>query len=306
MIKWIILGIVGIVGLGVFCGIGYLILNAFEPETPPPAEFENPAGMKMVLIPAGSFSMGSPESENGRNSDEGPAGEVEISRAFSISTTEVTHEQYLKVMGKSNAKWPSKGRKPGVPEDTISWDEANEFCAKLSVLDRSRKSGWGYRLPTEAEWEYACRAKSTGPFWSGEKLVLGKHALYDLKKDQDEATGYGEEDPATNWVEKQKQPQPVAYSFKEGGFAKSIEKNPNGLYDMHGNVWEWVKDRYASSYDGRSSTDPKGPDTGDWRVQRGGSWKETAANCRSASRRSMAPTTKSEDVGFRVVFAPIK
>ncbi len=295
LVKWAILGMLGLCGLGGIIVLGYVLLDATKPDTPPPAEFENPAGMKMVLIPAGSFAMGSPESESGRNGDEGPAGQVTISKPFSMAMTEVTHEQYVKVTGRSNAKWAGKIRKGGVPEDNVTWDEASEFCTKLSLLDRNRKSGWSYRLPTEAEWEYACRAKSTGPFSSGEKLLLGKTAFFDLRKDRDEVTGYGEEDPTKGDVEKNL-PHPVKYA----------EKNDFGLYDMHGNVWEWCQDRYASNYNGRADTDPKGPDAGDWRVLRGGSWKETAATCRSASRRSMAANAKADDVGFRVVYAPSK
>ena len=295
-LKWIVIGLVAFCGCGGIGAVGYMVLDSIRPETPPPAEFDNPAGMKMVLLPAGSFRMGSPDGEHGRAFDEGPVGEVAISKPFSMAATEVTEAQYRKVMGNSPAVMPRKMSKAAdFPVDSVSWDLANDFCAKLTLMDRNRKSGWGYRLPTEAEWEYACRAKTTGPFWCGEKLPFGKNAIFDLRKDRNEGTDYGEDDPVRA-METQRIPH----------YVKFTEKNEFGLYDMHGNVWEWCQDYYAPNYDGRADSDPKGPATGDGRVIRGGSWKETAAECRSAKRRSMAPIDKQTDVGFRVVYAPIK
>lgn len=296
--KLILFGVLGIVGLGAIGGVGYVIKSAVVGEPPLAAEFTNPVSMKMILMKEGSFSMGSSPNEPGREDDEGPQGEVTFSKPFYISATEVTHSQFVAVMQKSNAVKPKKIRSPKsdqVPEDSVTWDEANEFCRKLTLKDRNRRSGWVYRLPTEAEWEYAARAGTTTPFWGGNRLMSGKQAIYDFDKDLQERDPLGEADLSKQAIEKNL-PHPVMYT----------EANPWGVYDTAGNVWEWCADWYGPDYSSRLAIDPRGPETGVLRVIRGGSWKEIAARCRSAARQGLNPNTAQEDVGFRVVFAPAR
>jgi formylglycine-generating enzyme required for sulfatase activity len=202
-------------------------------------------------------------------------------------------------MGTSPAKHPKQQRNPGVvPVDSVTWAEADEFCQRLTRSDASRRAGWAYRLPTEAEWEYACRSGTSTPFWSGEKLLHPRHAIFDLEKSLEDRPVLGELDPSRPPVGQfdRERPHPV----------KSTEPNAYRLYDLHGNVWEWCADYYdRTAYQARSATDPRGPASGDWRVIRGGSWREPAKACRSAARRGHGPTLRAEDVGFRVVFARV-
>jgi formylglycine-generating enzyme required for sulfatase activity len=224
--------------------------------------------MKLVRLPGGPFRMGSPEDEPGRASDEPVAGEANVPGPIFVSAHEVTHGQFLAVMGRSPARYPPKMRNPATfPVDSVTWAEANEFCQRLTANERDRSSQWAYRLPTEAEWEYACRGMTETPYWSGNRLTLGEHAIYD-----------GEQAPDRERTERHL-PYPVG----------STTANPFGLYDMHGNVWEWVADPVEA---GR-------------RVARGGSWREPAARCRSAARRHPGPMDREPDLGFRVVYAPV-
>ncbi len=232
----------------------------------------------MLWIPGGTFRMGSTGGEPGRGPDELAAAEIAVPGPFFMSVHEVTHGQFQAVMGRSPAYYAPRMRNPAaVPVDSVTWEEAAEFCRKLTAKDRDRQSGWAYRLPTEAEWEYACRAGTDTPFWSGEMLVLGKHAVFDLEAELAAGGQFGEGDPAVEKIEKGF-PHPVG----------TTAANPFGLFDTHGNVWEWCAD----------------PLNGGRRAARGGSWKEPAARCRSAARRLLSPTARERDVGFRVVFAP--
>ncbi len=295
-VKVLLLALAALCGLGIFGAVGYFLVTGLVRPPAPEPRFTNSVGMKMVLVPGGSFVMGSPEGEPGRRPDEGPAGEVAVSGPFYVAATEVSNGQFTAVMGKSPAVHPRRRRNPGqTPVDSVTWDEAAEFCRRLTAKEPDRRAGWGYRLPTEAEWEYACRAGTTTPFWSGDKLVLGRGGIFDLDKDQREKSGLGEADPGQAAVEKYP-PFPVG----------STTPNPFGLSDTHGNVWEWCADYYAPDYADRAATDPKGPAKGELRVLRGGSWKESAARCRSAARRGLSPTAREDDVGFRVVYAPLK
>jgi len=219
--------------------------------------------MELVLIPAGEFMMGSPPGESERSDDEGPQHKVGISKPFYLGKYEVTQAQWKAVMGGS----PSKFKGDELPVEQVSWEDSQRFCRKLA-----EKVGHEIRLPTEAEWEHACRAGSTTAFCFGEGSdELGGHAWY--------ANNAG------------KKTRPV------GG------KRPNafGLYDMHGNVWEWCQDWYAKSHYGSSPPeDPKGPSSGDGRVLRGGAWSVNPAFCRSALRYWYAPGSRNGDIGFRV------
>ncbi len=217
--------------------------------------------MKLVRIPAGKLMMGSPEAEEGRDDDEDQH-EVTISKPFYMGVTAVTQAQYAAVMGEN----PSEFKGEANPVESVSWDEAVEFCKKLS-----EKTGRMVRLPTEAEWEYACRAatKTAYPF-GGDDADLENYAWYD-----------GNSDGATH---------PVG------------QKKPNAwdLYDMHGNVWEWCADWYEDYPDG-AATDPQGPESGTDRVRRGGSWEDSPDHCRSAYRDFADPDGDDSSSGFRVV-----
>ena len=250
-----------------------------KPQTDPNAPKTNPNApkektidmgngitMEFVLIPAGEFDMGSPSTERDRDNDEGPVHRIKISRPFYMGKYEVTQQQYY-VVAKSK---PSKFKQEGRPVENVSWDQAERFCRKLSKI-----KGGSYRLPTEAEWEYACRAGSQDRFYFGDDLTYSQIEQY---------AWYSENsDSATHLVG---------------------EKKPNsfGLYDMHGNVWEWCGDWYAADYYRHSITvDPHGPYNGKSRVFRGGGWFHRARYCRSASRSSCEPVYIRNYVGFRIV-----
>jgi formylglycine-generating enzyme required for sulfatase activity len=231
--------------------------------------------MKMVLIPAGEFTMGSPDSDSDARSGEKPQHRVRITKPFYLGTTEVTQGQYEKVMGKnpSFVKEPS----PDAAVQNVSWNDAQEFCRKLSELAGEKTAGRRYRLPTEAEWEYACRAGSTEKYCYGDdKSRLGDYAWYEKN--------FGN-----------------SFRYLVG------QKTPNawGLYDMHGNVWEWCADWYDSKYYANSPTDdPMGPTEGSFRVFRGGGWSAPAEFCRSADRYDcydQAPLKdRNSSLGLRV------
>ena len=228
----------------------------------------NSIGMKLVLIPKGTFMMGSPERE-----DE-PQHQVTISKDYYLGVTEVTQGQYEKVIN------PSRFQKSRVRESDTSmypveevWVDAEEFCKKLSDLPEEKKAGRVYRLPTEAEWEYACRAGSKSAYSFGESSKsLGDYAWF-------EGNSNG-------------QTHPVG------------EKKANawGLYDMHGNVWEWCSDEYGVYPEGAVS-DPVGPREVSFRVLSGGCWGIGAAYCRSAVR-FRRPTYWGHYYGFRLALSP--
>jgi formylglycine-generating enzyme required for sulfatase activity len=236
----------------------------------------NTIGMTLNKIPAGTFMMGSPGSETGRGDDE-TQHEVTISKAFYMQTTEVTRGQWTAVMGTE----PWKGVVPflgnvkkgtNYPACYVSREDAVAYCKKLS-----EKEGKTYRLPTEAEWEYACRA-GTETAWSfgDDEKVLGDYAWYDKN-----AKDIGE------------------------GYAHQVgRKKPNafGLYDMHGNVSEWCHDYYGEDYYKQSSEkDPTGLSSGSSRVLRGGTWRLNSGFTRSAFRYRFGADTRNFSNGFRLV-----
>jgi len=221
----------------------------------------NGVQMQFVLVPAGTFQMGSPQGEQGRQLDENQHA-VQLTKPFYMGTTEVTLEQYEAVMGPHSN--PHEGAKR--PAQHVSWNDATEFCRRLS-----QKSGETIRLPTEAEWEYACRAGSTGRFGFGDRSEM--LAEYAWCPDNADARAH---------VVGQKKP------------------NSFGLYDMYGNVWEWCQDWYGPYPDG-AAVDPAGPASGESRVLRGGSWDEHSWTYRSANRHSRSPITAWNTHGFRVV-----
>ena len=218
--------------------------------------------MDFVLIPAGQFSMGSVAG----NSDEQPVHEVTISQPFYLGVYEVTEADWSRVMG------GNKGSSTR-PVLDVSWDDAVSFCAKLSALPAERAAGRVYRLPTEAEWEYACRAGTTTAYSFGDDASL----LVDFA-----------------W-----------FGGNSGGQTHPVgQKKPNpwGLYDMHGNVWEWCSDRYGN-YASGAVTDPQGLASGSNRVLRGGSWNNTTRNCRSANRNRNNPSNRNDNNGFRLALS---
>ena len=226
----------------------------------------NKVTMKLVLIPAGKFMMGSPKDEKDRYDNEGPQHEVAISKPFYMSIYTVTQTQYEQVMGKN----PSNDKDIQNPVNTVSWDDAVEFCKKLS-----QKTGKTVRLSTEAEWEYACRAGSKTRFYYG-----------DDDSKLDDYAWYSENSSKTKHAVGQKKP------------------NDWGLYDMHGNIFQWCSDWYANSYTDTQENDPSGPIKGKTRVLRGGCWGYPPRLCRSAFRNGVVPSILSGSIGFRVVVEP--
>lgn len=221
-------------------------------------DFTNTLGMKFVFIPAGSFTMGSPTSEANREDDE-KQHPVRLTKPFMLAVTEVTQAQWQAIMGNNPSHFKGANR----PVEKVFWQDAVTFCGILS-----EREGRKYRLPTEAQWEYACRAGSTGSY-------AGTGLLHEM-----------------GWYEANSgnQTQPVG------------RKLPNawGLYDMHGNVYEWCSDRYGD-YPSGHVTDPTGASSGKYRVCRGGSWYSTPRYCRSANRHGLTPDLRYRDIGFRVV-----
>jgi formylglycine-generating enzyme required for sulfatase activity len=242
----------------------------------------NNVKMRLVLIPAGKFMMGSPATEAGRSGNEGPQHEVTISKPFYMGVFEVTQEQYEQVMGVN----PSNFKGATNPVEQVSWDDAVKFCQKLSA-----RTGKKVTLPTEARWEYACRACTTTAFNTGDELKPGQaNACF--------PSNPGLWDRIVAWLGKssaQKTMQTMpAGSFSPNGF---------GLYDMHGNVFEWCSDWYDwydDSYANAKNQDPAGPDSGSLRVLRNGSWGDHPEDCRSARRLGGAPDVRNYEVGFRV------
>lgn len=247
-----------------------------------PVDQTNSVGMKLVLVPPGEFEMGSPDEPGTASSTSGerPSHRVRINRPFLLGVYEVTQAEFQKLLGSNPSRFQRMSNAKGDstepdaerrPVESVSWTAAVEFCHKLSTLPAEASAGRVYRLPREAEWEYACRAGSTTRWSSGDEATLAEYAWF----------GYPEGKPA-----------PVGQQ----------KPNPWGLYDMHGNVFEWCADWFAADYYRSSpSDDPAGPATGLERVIRGGSWWTSAANhCRSAARAS-APLEGGETVGFRVL-----
>ncbi|MFZ4083639.1 MAG: formylglycine-generating enzyme family protein [Pirellula sp.] len=253
-----------------------LLIFAEHLQAQTPKEITNSIGMKLVLIPKGTFMMGSPNEEEGAINDE-EQHQVTISKDYYLGATEVTQGQYEKVMGTNPSEFQKrvirKSDSSMYPVEQVSWEDAVEFCKKLSALPEENKAGRMYRLPTEAQWEYACRADGKMAYSFGESLKsLGDYAWF----------GGNSND----------QTHPVG------------EKKPNawGLYDMHGNVWEWCSDWY-DEYPKGTISDTTGPKEGSGRVRRGGSWFGGAAFCRSAFRTWIIPSHRNYDLGFRVALS---
>ncbi len=238
----------------------------------------NSLGMEFVLIPSGEFVMGSPVDEPHRGAQE-LQHTVTISKPFYMQTTEVTLKQWRALMGKKMF-----GRRKGTadhPVTKVSWYDCENFIEKLNALNEGV-----YRLPTEAEWEYACRAGTTTAYSWGDSINC-ERAMY--ANNRLKAAG------CIKYVKsrlmKINRPAPV----------KSYPPNAWGLYDMHGNVWEWCFDHYAEDYDLKDNKDPQGCGIGMAHSRRGGSWYKYGYACRSANRAYGHASTRFKTTGFRVV-----
>ncbi len=291
-------------------------ISEFEIKETPRMGVGQHAGERKVLeikgiayafrwCPAGSFTMGSPEREIGRHRNE-PQHEVTLTEGFWLLETPVTQEMWESVMGttiaeqrdKASEGWPLYGVGKKHPMYYVSWEECQKFCWEIS-----EETGETISLPTEAQWEYACRAGSETALYTGEidfkeffiSPALDEIGWYRGNSSQDYE---GEGMDSRNWIEVR----------NHGNFSGSHpvgEKKPNswGLYDMHGNVWEWCEDLYGD-YPSGGITDPKGSENGPGYIVRGGSWNCVAADCRSADRRVGNPENRIIDVGFRVLLSP--
>jgi len=271
-----------------------------EPSDAAPREVVvNSIGMKLVLIPAGEFRMGTdadvveqiareaeakkePPSVIAMFSRESPARAVKITRPFLLGTCEVTQEQYRRVVGASPSDFSAAGRGRGkvvgldtasFPVDNVAWEKATSFCEELSALSEERAAGRVYRLPTEAEWEYACRSGSNQRFCCGDDAGALRDYAWSRENAHDRPHAVGERRP-----------------------------NAWGLFDMHGNVWEWCAD-WMGAYQPSPTDDPQGPPSGEFRVLRGGGFRSSALCCRSAVRLDLSDPKLNflTRHGFRVV-----
>jgi formylglycine-generating enzyme required for sulfatase activity len=234
-------------------------------------------GPGFVWVPPGQFTMGSPSDELGRNLDEGPQTIVTLTRGFFIGRHEVTRGEYSTLVGADPSHFT--GGTTNYPVENLTWEQATNYCGTLTQRERTASrlsAGWVYRLPTEAEWEYACRAGTTNRFHYGNDPGAAQLGNY-------------------------------AWFYSNAGIMTSsvTEKLPNawGLYDIAGNVLEWCLDWHAASYPGGSVTDPQGPAAGFFHVARGGGYSSPANGCRSAYR--WGECSHCWDVGFRIVLAPV-
>jgi len=223
--------------------------------------------LSLVLVEPGEFDMGAPSVEEGSRKNEWTVHRVKITRPFYLGRYEVTQTEYQAVTG-VDLHSPKPERDP-LPAVNVSWDDAQEFCQKVTRL-----TGGRCHLPTEAQWEYACRAGTSTPYCNGTSLRA-------LKK--------------VGWC---------SYDGKTGSAGRAepvgrLDPNRWGLYDMHGNVWEWCQDWYGE-YSHLGVSDPPGPETGTQRVVRGGGWYTVPSECRCATRQGLEPSTRESSLGFRI------
>jgi len=231
--------------------------------------------MDMLWVPAGTFTMGSPTSEAGRQSDREDEHNVTLTKGFYLGKYEVTQAQYEAVMtGNTNSlsATPSQNSGNDRPVEKVSWNDAQVFLTRLNAQQAANlPAGWSYVLPTESQWEYACRAGTTTAYSWG-ATIASSNANYN---------------------------DSIGQTADVGQYAV----NPWGFFDMHGNVWEWTADRYQAAYPtGNPVVDPTGPASGSYRVGRGGSWGTDGSYLRSAKRNNFTPSNRNYYLGFRVGF----
>ncbi|MFZ0429583.1 MAG: formylglycine-generating enzyme family protein [Acidobacteriota bacterium] len=255
----------------VYAWIALLALGACS-TTPPGAWREPVTGIEFLYVPPGSFRMGSEREVPGRQADE-TAHEVTLTRGFYLGKYEVTQQQWITVMEHNPSQFQDCGLR--CPVETVSYLKIREFIDRLQV----RSPGNRFRLPTEAEWEFACRAGTDTAFSTGNHLSTDQ-ANFDGR------FPYADQPPGTYLGS----PSPVG----------SYPPNPWGFYDLHGNVWEWCADWYAP-YPAGALTDPGGPAQGELHVIRGGSWYFDANSARSALRYTHRPQDDGFSLGFRLV-----
>jgi formylglycine-generating enzyme len=219
----------------------------------------------MLWCNPGTFIMGSPAGEKDREEAE-TQHRVNLTKGFYLGKYEVTQVQWEKVMGSN----PSYRKGAALPVENVSWDDAMEFCEKLTEVEKEADrlpKGWTYTLPTEAQWEYACRAGTTTAYSFGDTITPKQaNFVYNVGKTTQVGTY-----PANAW----------------------------SFHDMHGNVWEWCSDRYGA-YPSGAVSDPLGPSDGSYRVVRGGSWSLNGRNMRSANRNGNSPVNRDTYLGFRL------
>jgi uncharacterized protein (TIGR02996 family) len=254
----------------------------------------NSIGMRLALVPAGTFRMGSPETEEGRREDEGPQHEVEITQPFLMGVYPVTQAEYRQVMGRNPSYFSSRGsgkqqvkglKTAAFPVENVSWEEAVEFCRRLSERSAEKEKKRLYRLPSEAEWEYSCRggAPLSSPFHFGTSLCSTQ-------------ANFDGENPYGGAAKGPHLDRTCAVGL--------YPPNAFGLFDLHGNVFEWCADWYAeNSYSQSPRQNPQGPQEGTFRVLRGGSCSYSAQICRSACRDGNRPDYRYFNIGVRVVCA---
>ena len=243
--------------------------------------------MDMIFCPPGTFTMGSPSNEAGRGSDE-TQHQVTLTNGFYLGKYEVTQAQYETVMtGNSEglnvkpSQWPNNYNRP---VERVSWNDVQVFLTRLNDMEQTAgrlPAGWKYVLPTEAQWEYACRAGTTTAYSWGNDINSTR-------------ANYNWDGGATSGVD-----------FRQTRDVGMYDPNPWGFFDMHGNVWEWVHD-WKANYPGGTQNNPEGPASGSSRIKRGGSWIYGGAYLRSARRGSNPPSYRLDSLGFRVGFQAVK
>lgn len=340
--SWLLRPLRGLTSIPVLGAFAAISLQAAEPRVIPDLN------LKLMPIPAGTFLMGSPSGEAGRDGNEGPQTRATISHAFWLGQTAVTQAQWRAVMGttvedqvgrmladntiydfgrrtmtnRDFIRWRDHwGDHDGVlvgntaddaPMYWISWFEAVEFCHRLTERERAAgrlPPGYEFRLPTEAEWEYTCRAGTTTATYAGDLKIEGSRNSHDAPildgiawYGGNSSVGYtGNGLDTATWKEKQ-------YPGGMAGQHAVATKKPNawGLYDMLGNVCNWCGDWYSDKLLGGEASDPHGPPTGTFRIERGGSWFGFARWSRAAHRFIEPPGFRDSDIGVRVALCPIQ
>ena len=241
--------------------------------------------LDMLWVPAGTFTMGSPTTEAGREASKEQEHNVSLTKGFYLGKYEVTQAQYEAVMGTNPSEFNATGN-GNRPVETINWVDAVAFCTQLTAQEQAAgrlPAGWAYVLPTESQWEYACRAGTTSAYSWGASIA-SSNANYNWDGGANDGN-----------------------DFKQTRDVGQYAANPWGFFDMHGNVWEWTANWYQAAYPtGNPVIDPIGPATGSTRVYRGGSENNAGPVLRSARREDDPPSTRNHHIGFRVVFQPVQ